>query len=312
MINARNIYKMEALRDTFGKTLEKIGKKNQKIIAISPDLKQATKLSYFFKSFPERSFETGIAEANAVGIAAGLGMSGFRPVLGSFGSFLTGKNIEIRTSIAFNKSPVILIGTHGGLIGYDGPTQAGLQDISVMRSIPNIKVLQPSTPIETKKMLEHYSKNKDLVYIRISREKCREFFDKNFKYNEGQIKMIINNYKDGVVFASGALLQRCYDAIKSIKNSKLGLANLSSIKPIDLKKLKNISKKTKNIITIEDHNINGGAGSALNEALVKINSKTKIFNFGLDDVFTQSGSVNDLYKNYKLDVISLKKTFKKI
>lgn len=300
---------MEALRDTFGKILEKIGKKNQKIIAISPDLKQATKLSYFFKSFPKRSIETGIAEANAIGIASGLGMSGFRPVIASFGSFLTGKNIEIRTSIAFNKAPVILIGTHGGLIGYDGPTQAGLQDISVMRSIPNIKVVQPSTPIETKKMLEYYAGNKDLVYIRISREKCREFFDKNFKYKEGQIKIIINNYKDGVVFTSGALLQRCYDAIKSIKNSKLGLVNLSSLKPIDLIKLKNISRKTKKIITVEDHNKIGGMGSAINEALVKINSKAQVFNIGLDDIFTQSGSVEDLYKYYKLDVISLKKTF---
>ncbi len=286
-------------------------KKNQKIIAISPDLKQATKLSYFFKSFPERSIETGIAEANAVGIASGLGMSGFRPVVASFGSFLTGKNIEIRTSIAFNKSPVILIGTHGGLIGYDGPTQAGLQDISVMRSIPNIKVLQPSTPIETKKILEYYVKNRDLVYIRVSREKCKEFFNRNFKYKEGQIKTIINNHKDGVVFTSGALLQRCYEAIKSIKNHKIGLANFSSIKPIDLNKLNQISKKTKKIITVEDHNKNGGMGSAINEALIKINSKVQIFNIGLEDVFTQSGSVEDLYKYYKLDVKNLKKTFVK-
>ena len=139
MKNVKGTYKMEALRDVFGKALREIGRKNQKIIAISPDLKQATKLSYFFEKFPHRSIETGIAEANAIGIAAGLALSNFRPVVASFGSFLTGKNIEIRTSISFNKAPVILVGTHGGLIGYDGPTQAGLQDISVMRSLPGMK-----------------------------------------------------------------------------------------------------------------------------------------------------------------------------
>ena len=298
---------MQALRETFGKTLEKIGKKNQKIFAISPDLKQATKLSYFFKSFPTRSIETGIAEANAVGIAAGLGLSGFRPVIASFASFLTGKNIEIRTSISFNKAPVILVGTHGGLIGYDGPTQAGLQDIAVMRSLPNMKVEQPSTPIETQKILEFYAKTKDVIYMRISREKCREFFDNSYFFKEGKIHLVKNNPKDLLVITSGALLQRCYEAINEIKNYKIGLANLSTIKPIDLLSLKKLTKKTKKIITIEDHTIFGGLGSAINEALTKLNNKVKIKNYGLNDKFTQSGSVEDLYKFYKLDKNSIKK-----
>jgi transketolase len=298
---------METLRDIFGKTLEKIGKKNQKIIAISPDLKQATKLSYFFKSFPKRSIETGIAEANAIGIAAGLGLSGFRPVVASFGSFLSGKNIEIRTSISFNNAPVILVGTHGGLIGYDGPTQAGLQDISVMRSLPKIKIIQPSTPIETKKALEFYAKNKDVVYIRISREKCREFFDESYNFKEGKIHLIKKNFQDMLVITSGALLHRCYDAVNEIKNYRIGLANLSTIKPIDLTTLKKLTKKTRKIITIEDHTVFGGLGSAINEALTKFDNEVKIQNHGLNDHFTQSGSVEDLYKFYKLDKNSIKK-----
>jgi transketolase len=301
----------EALRDVFGKQLEFYGNKNKNILAISPDLKQATKLSYFFKKFPARSFEVGIAEANAVGIAAGLALSGYRPVLASFGSFLTGKNIEIRTSIAFNKAPVILIGTHGGLIGPDGPTQAGLQDISVMRSIPNIKVLQPSTPIELKKMLKKYLYNKDPIYMRISREPTNEYFKRNFRFIEGQIRIIKNNYQDAIILTSGPMLDRCYKAINSIRSKKIGLGNLSSIKPISLSDLKKISKTTKLIITIEDHSVMGGLGSAVNESLNKIGSKTRIVNYGLFDVFTQSGSVEDLYKFYRLDSLSIKKYVKK-
>ena len=162
-----------AIRETFGKEIVKLAKTNKKILALTADLKNATKIEYFFKEFPSRSFETGIAEANCIGIASGLALSGFRPVVTSFGSFLTGKNVEIRISTAFNNAPVILVGTHGGLIGPDGPTQAGLQDISVMRSIPNIKVFQPATNIETASILKHCFKIKDPIYLRISRQSMK-------------------------------------------------------------------------------------------------------------------------------------------
>jgi transketolase len=264
-------------------------------------------LSYFFKEFPERSYEVGIAEANAVGIAAGLAMSGFRPVLASFASFLTGKNVEIRTSIAFNKASVILVGTHGGLIGQDGPTQAGLQDIAVMRSIPNIKVIQPSTPIEMKEALRVILKSKDIVYLRVSREVTKEFFNKSYKFRIGKINIIKRDFKDAMVITSGAMLQICHEAISKIKNKKIGLANLSSIKPINLNDLKNIVKKTNKIITIEDHTVMGGIGSAVNESLMKLEKKIKVLNYGLEDIFTQSGSVQDLYKYYKLDAHSINK-----
>ena len=128
---------MVAIRETFGREVVKLAKKNKKILALTADLKNATKIEYFFQEFPSRSFEVGIAEANCIGIATGLALSGYRPIVTSFGSFLSGKNVEIRVSTAFNNAPVIW--EHGGLIGPDGPTQSGLQDISVMRSIPNIK-----------------------------------------------------------------------------------------------------------------------------------------------------------------------------
>jgi transketolase len=134
---------MISIRESFGKTLLDLGESDNNIVLVSCDLKVATKSDYFFQRFPERSFEVGIAEANAIGVAAGLSMSGYKAVLSSFGAFLTGKNVEIRTSIAYNNAPVVLVGTHGGLIGPDGATQSGIQDISVMRSMPRMKVFSP-------------------------------------------------------------------------------------------------------------------------------------------------------------------------
>jgi transketolase len=294
-----------SLRDEFGLFLSKIGEKNKKIVAISPDLKQATKLSYFFKKFPKRSIETGIAEANAIGIAAGLALSGFVPVVASFGSFITGKNIEIRTSIAFNNAPVIIVGTHGGLIGADGPTQAGLQDIAVMRSMPLMSVVQPSSAIELRSALKFYIKKKQPVYFRITREYCREFFNKNYVFNEGQISLIIKKTRRILVLTSGPLLQKCFDAIKNIDQKEIGLGNVSSIKPINKKNLKNLVNKTKEIIIFEDHNIHGGMGSAILEKLAEIENKKKVTIYGLNDTFTQSDSPENLYKHYGLDIKSI-------
>ena len=294
-----------SLRDEFGLFLSKIGEKNKKIVAISPDLKQGTKLSYFFKKFPKRSIETGVAEANAIGIAAGLALSGFVPVVASFGSFITGKNIEIRTSIAFNNAPVIIVGTHGGLIGADGPTQAGLQDIAVMRSMPLMSVVQPSSAIELRSALKFYIKKKRPVYFRITREYCREFFNKNYVFNEGQISLIIKKTRRILVLTSGPLLQKCFDAIKNIDQKEIGLGNVSSIKPINKKNLKNLVNRTKEIIIFEDHNIHGGMGSSIVEKLAEIENKKKVTIYGLNDIFTQSDSPENLYKHYGLDIKSI-------
>ncbi len=292
-----------AIRDIFGLTLRDLGKKNKKIFAISPDLKAATKLSYFFEEFPERSIETGIAEANAIGISAGLALAGLKPVVSSFGAFLTGKNVEIRTSISFNNANVIIAGTHGGLIGPDGPSQAGLQDIAVMRSIPNMSVYQPATAIETKKILEYSIKANKPIYIRISRQANKEFFTSNYKFIEGSPVTLNKNFKDGIVISSGNTLQNCYEAVEKFKKlgKKIGLINIPSIKPLNKSKIKNLLRKTNKVFTIEDHNIYGGLGSAILESLSDLDKKPKIYMHGLKDVFIQSDEVENLYKYYGLD-----------
>jgi len=299
----------KSLRDVLGEQLVYLGKKYKNLICVSPDLKQATKLDLFFKKYPERSIECGIAEANAIGISSGLALSGFKVVVASFGSFISGKNIEIRNSIAQNNSKVVIVGTHGGLIGPDGPSQAGLQDISVMRSIPNFSIFQPSTPYETVSILDYVFKN-DVApcYIRISREGRGELHKSIPIFDNGKLFKIIKNYENCCIVSSGPIALNAYKARKSLDIKGIGLVTIPSIKPINLKQLKNLALNTKLIITIEDHNIMGGIGSAINEAVLKLNLKSipRIINHGINDIFTQSDNVENLYKNYRLDVESIK------
>ena len=303
--------KNKSIRDVFGESLVKFGKKNKKIFAISPDLKSATKLSLFKKEIPERFIETGIAEANAIGIASGLAMSGLKPVVANFGSFLSGKNIEIRVSIGFNNAPVVLVGTHGGLIGPDGPTQAGLQDISVMRSIPNIKIFQPASAIETTEILRHCLNLKVPGYIRISRQANKEIYKKNYKFIEGKAYVIKNDMKDGVIFTSGNMVERCSDAANMMKEKyKIGVVNIPSIKPLNTSSILKIISKTKKVFSVEDHSINGGLGSTILELISEHNVKKPLYLHGLKD-FTQSGGVEELYKYYNLDGAGIAKFLSK-
>ena len=298
-----------SIREAFGKELVKIGKKNKKIVAVSCDLKDACKLSFFFNKFPKRSFEIGIAEANAVGIAAGLSMSGFRPFLASFASFITGKNVEIRTSISYNKCGVVIVGTHGGLIGPDGATQSSVQDVAVMRSLPYFEIFQPSTPNETKQIINYTAKNKKPTYLRIARNEVIEFLPKNYKFKAGTPSIIYKG-KNNLVISSGPILANCFAAVKKIKKN-IGILNLSSLKPLDEKHMVRILKKYKNIITVEDHSIIGGLGSIIARicAKNKLNKNLKIH--GIKDDFVDSDTPSSLEKFYKLDIKSLEKIFKK-
>ena len=204
---------IKSLRDAFGESLVNEAQNIENIVAVSCDLKKACKLDNFFKKFPNRSFEIGIAEANAIGIAAGLSFMGYRPFLASFGSFISGKNIEIRTTISYNLAPVVIVGTHGGLIGADGATQAALQDIAVMRTIPDIEIFQPCTPIDVEQLMKYVVRSNKPTYLRIGRNEIKEFFDHEHKFQLG-IGNVIKNGSKNLVISSGPVVRNCIDAIK--------------------------------------------------------------------------------------------------
>ncbi len=301
----------EALRNVFGEHLVYLGKRNKKICVISCDLKSATKTSSFFKAYPERSFEVGIAEANGLGIATGLALKGFIPIISSFGAFITGKFLEIRTSISYNNAPVKIIGTHGGFIGKDGATQSGTQDLTLMMSLPNFEVFQPCSPIETKKILEYIVKSKKPSYVRICRNNVGEVLKKNYKFFPGKPIEIIKSKKN-VIISSGPLVHNCLMAAKLLKKRKVdvGLININSIKPFNYSSLKKLLKFKKNIIVIEDHVSHGGLSGLVYETLAKSDFKNyNIKSLNLDEKFSESGSPEDLEKEYGFDPKKIAKKF---
>ena len=302
---------MRSIREQFGISLANLGNKKKNVIAVSCDLQSACKLNIFAKKFPKRFIEVGIAEANGIGLAAGLAMNGFKPFIASFSSFITGKNLEIRCSIAYNNSPVVIIGTHGGMIGADGATQSGLQDLSVMRSMPNFHVYQPCSNIETSQVIKHVSKLKVPSYVRIARNVVPEILPKNYKFKFKKIYKIKNGKKFAII-SSGPMVYNSIEAVKKLKNKDdFAIYNLSTIKPLDKNDIIKNLKNYKKIITIEDHTTEGGIGSALSEVISGSNYPKNITMLGITDRFINSDSPINIEKNLKLDPIGISKYLKK-
>ncbi|RZD47814.1 MAG: transketolase [Thaumarchaeota archaeon] len=299
---------MIATRDAFGNQLLRSAKINNKILVLNADLGKATKTEKFGIEYSDRFFEIGIAESNMIGIGSGLSEYGFKVVMTSFASFLTGKYDVIRISLAYSKAPVILVGTHAGLaIGKDGVTQMGLEDISIMRSLPNMKVMQPATPIETEKMLE-YLLRVDLdgpVYLRLGRQPVYEIFDENYEFVPDK-GVVCKEGTELAIFVTGCLLD---EVLKAVENSKRSCAiiNIHTIKPIDREIILKFSKQCKKVMTVEDHSIIGGLGSTISEVLSDENP-TLLKRIGLNDVFPESGNPSELWEKYGLSSDRIKKS----
>jgi transketolase len=297
-----------ATRDAFGVQLLKSSQKNDNIVVLSADLSKPTRTEKFAKEFPDRFFEIGIAESNMIGIGSGLSEYGFKVVMTSFATFLTGKYDVIRVSLAYSNSPVILVGTHGGLaIGKDGVTQMGLEDISLMRSLPNMTVMQPATAIEAEKMVDHLltSTQTNPVYLRLGRQPVPEVFDENYQFipNKG---VVCREGKELAIFVSGCLLDEVFNAVND-SGKDCAIINIHTIKPFDKEILLKYAKQCGKIITVEDHSIIGGLGSAVSEILSE-EYPTLQKRIGLNDIFPESGSPTDLWEKYGISKNAIKKS----
>ena len=306
--------KKEALRNVFGKYLVKLGKQHKDLIVVSCDLKSATKTVDFFKAYPDRAIEVGIAEANGLGISAGLALSGYKTLISSFGAFIAGKQLEIRTSISYNNAPVKIIGTHGGFIGTDGATQAGTQDISIMTGMPNFEVFQPCSPIETKKILKYIISSKKPSYVRICRNEVDEIYNNNYKFIPGNASEVIKGDKNFII-SSGPMIHNCIEAVKILKKKykkKVGLINIHSFKPFNQNSLKKIIKNSKNILVVEDHSFYGGLYSIINQNLNNLKIKTNLNYIAIDDKFVDSGKPIELEKKFGFNPNNIAKKFSEI
>jgi len=228
-------------------------------------------------------------------------LSGLKTVITSFGSFLTGKNIELRISVAYNNAPVVVVGTHGGLIGPDGATQAGTQDIAVMRSMPRFSVFQPASPIEVRRVLDYCIESKEPSYIRISRNEVSELHDESFKFELGK-PYVIKEGIDIVIFSSGPIVHNCLAAAQDLaKDLSIKVVNLITIKPLNVKEITRAVVGAKLVLVFEDHEIYGGLGGAILEAIALSKIGAPIYLYGLDGQFVDSDKPAQLEAVFKLD-----------
>jgi len=292
---------MRATREAFGEHLPVMGEKYGNIVALDADLGKATKIASFRESHPERFFQMGIAESNMIGVASGISEYGYKVFLASFGSFLTGRYDQIRCSLAYPNRPAVLVGTHVGMaIGKDGVTQMGLEDVSIMRALPNMKVLNPATFSETKKVIEFLSETEldSPYYLRLGRQPVKDM-DIPFELGKGQI---VKEGNDITLLSTGCILGDVMESANVIeeKTSKsVRVVSFTSLKPIDKDMIVKCAKDTEHLFTIEDHSIIGGLGSIVSDVLSE-EYPSKVVKIGLNDVFPESAPPSDLYEKYGL------------
>lgn len=296
----------------YGEGLVAAGEKNDNVVALSADLTESTKTHVFRNAFPERFIQVGIAEQNMASVASGMAAMGKVPFIASYAMFSPGRSWEqVRTTIAYNESNVKIIGAHAGVsVGPDGATHQAIEDMAIMRVIPNMVVLAPCDIHEAKKAVEWAAEYDGPVYIRVAREATPIITTESspFEFGKGELYMEPTEDKKVALVSCGPLLYEALMAGKELNEKGVGTAvvNLATVKPLDTELLKQLAEEYELIVTVEEHQRAGGLGSAVAEYLSETNP-TKILRIGVDDRFGESGKIDELYKHFGLDAESIVK-----
>ena len=303
-------YKVKkSIRGAFGEELASLGADNPNIVALDADLSGSTQTSIFAKAFPERFFDVGIAEQNLMTTALGLSLEGKIPFAATFAVFATGRAYDqIRNSICYQKGNVKIIGAHGGItVGEDGATHQALEDISLMRGLPNMVVIVPADYNQTRQAVRFAAEHTGPVYIRLSRTNVPVVFDDGYKFNPKKA-VVLKEGQDVSIFVTGDILTEVLRAgeILAQKGIEAEIINVPVIKPLDSKTIIESVNKTGFAVTVENHSIIGGLGSAVCECLSEA-APNKVVRIGIKDVFGQSGTPEELLKFYGLDAESIAK-----
>jgi transketolase len=302
----------------FGKGLLKIGEENENIIVLCADLTESTKVDLFAERFPERFIDLGVAEQNLATVASGVASMGKIPFITSYSMFSPGRNWEqIRTTICYNNQPVKIIGSHSGLsVGPDGGSHQALEDIAITRVIPNMVVISPCDLIEAQKATIACAKTKDPTYMRLARNNTEIITTDETPFEIGKAQIFftpeIGLAHVGII-ATGPILYKAIMAAYTLekKGIKSKVMNLSTIKPLDSEAIITLAKETKAIVTVEDHQIMGGMGSAVAECLAS-NYIVPIEFVGIDNKFGQSGTPEELTKYYGIDIVNIIEKVEKV
>lgn len=299
----------KSIRGAIGEELAELGSINDNIVVLDADLSGSTKTSVFAKAHPDRFFNVGIAEQNLITTALGLSLTGKIPFAASFAAFATGRTYDqIRNSVCYQNANVKIIGAHGGItVGEDGASHQALEDVALMRNIPNMTVIVPSDYEQAKQVVDYAAKNNGPVYIRSSRIDVPCVFDSNYKFNPEKA-VVLKEGTDLTIITAGDIMSEVIQAVNILSESGINveLINTPVIKPLDTKTIIKSVAKTKLAITIENHSITGGIGSAVAECLSE-SFPAKLVRIGVNDTFGQSGKPDDLLKFYGLDAESIVK-----
>jgi len=298
----------EGTRDAYGKTLAELGHEDPRIVVLCADLAGSTKTASFAAEHPNRFFNMGVAEANMIGTAAGLAMSGYRPFVSTFAVFATGKVWEqIRQVVAYPKVPVRIVATHAGLtVGEDGASHQMLEDISNMRVLPNMRVIVPADAVEAAAVTRYAASCDDgPVYVRLARAAFPVLHDEAFSFEPGKAEVLVEG-TDLTFVACGVMVSVALSACARLQENGIsaGVINASSIKPLDAETIISSAARTGAVVTAEEHQIVGGLGSAVCEVLAE-QHPTRAVRVGIDDRFGQSGNADALLSHYGLDTDGL-------
>ena len=299
--------KTASVRDAYGEALVEIGA-DTRVVALDADLSKSTKSSAFAEKFPERFFNFGVAEQNMFGVAAGFALAGKIPFASTFAVFVCRCFDQIRTSIAYPKLGVRIVGSHGGIsAGEDGASHQALEDIALMRSLGNMTVLVPSDALEMKLAVKATMDWKGPVYIRSFRPKSPVIFEGDYNYKIGEAATV-NEGSDVSLIACGIMVSEALKAAKLLKEKGISaeVIDMHTIKPLDSEAVLAAAKSTGRIITCEDHSIYGGLGSSVAEILVE-NSNARMRRIGLKG-FAESGTTEELFSKYGLDSAAIART----
>ncbi len=303
-------------RQGYGEGLKNLGESNPNVVVLTADLEDSTQCGKFAQKFPERFIECGVAEQNMAAIAAGLGISSNIPFISSYATFSPGKNWEtIRTTIIYNQSNVKIAGHHSGIVtGQDGATHQATEDIAITRAWPNIRVIVPCDSHEAQKATIAAADIDGPVYLRFTRDKTPLITTEKTPFEVGKIQAFWVSKKPQVtILGTGHLLYYALLSAKELKKEKIDVtvANVSTIKPLDEKAIIGLVEQAEAVVTVEDHQVTGGLGSAIAEFLSKAQPLPIEF-IGLQDTFAESGTPKDLIKKYKLDDKAISEAVKKV
>ena len=302
-----------ATREAYGKALSELAKTNKNVVVLDADLSKSTKTADFKAVAPERFFNMGIAEGNMMGVAAGMSTCGKIPYVSTFAMFAAGRAFEqIRNSICYPNLNVKICATHAGLtVGEDGATHQAIEDLSLMRSIPNMTVINPADAIETKQVIKAISEFNGPCYVRLGRMAVANVNDEaTYKFELGK-GVTLSDGEDATIIATGIMVEAALEAKNMLAEEGINVRviNIHTLKPIDKEIIIKAAKETKAIVTAEEHSIIGGLGSAVSEVVVE-NYPVIVKRIGINDCFGESGKPNELLVHYGLTAENIVKNVK--